>query len=127
MKASLFAKTEEQKKKIKEVKEAKEKVQLYTNKIKRIEYALENEVSQIARQQLTRDKESAEVYAEKWILRTEMLFNRRVSSLLNEKHGDYWIKIIENMDWNADEPYVELKRVVIVDEDEKEWAYLVLF
>ena len=84
MKASLFAKTEEQKKKIKEVKEAKEKVQFYTNKIKRIEYALENEVSQIARQQLTRDKESAEVYAEKWILRTEMLFNRRVSSLLNE-------------------------------------------
>ena len=127
MKASLFAKTEEQKKKIKEVKEAKEKVQFYTNKIKRIEYALENEVSQIARQQLTRDKESAEVYAEKWILRTEMLFNRRVSSLLNEKHGDYWIKIIENMDWNADEPYMELKRVVIVDEDEKEWAYLVLF
>jgi|TARA_Y100001951_G_scaffold71848_1_gene58737 hypothetical protein len=111
----------------KEVKEAKEKVQFYTNKIKRIEYALENEVSQIARQQLTRDKESAEVYAEKWILRTEMLFNRRVSSLLNEKHGDYWIKIIENMDWNADEPYMELKRVVIVDEDEKEWAYLVLF
>ena len=54
MEASLF----------KEVKEAKEKVQLYTNKIKRIEYALENEVSQIARQQLTRDKESAEVYAE---------------------------------------------------------------
>jgi len=101
--ASLFTETEEQKKKIKEVKEAKEKVQLYTNKIKRIEYALENEVSQIARQQLTRDKESAEVYAEKWTLRAEMLSSRRVSSLLNEKHGNYWIKIIENTDWDAEE------------------------
>jgi serine/threonine protein kinase len=101
--ASLFTETEEQKKKIKEVKEALEKVQLYTNKIKRIEYVLENEVSQIAKHQLARDKESAEVYAEKWTLRADMLFNRRVSSLLNEKHGNYWIKIIENTDWDAEE------------------------
>ena len=103
MEASLFAETEEQKKKIKEVKEAKEKVQLYTNKVKSIKYALENEVSQVAKQQLTRDKESAEVYAEKWTLRAEMLSSRRVSSLLNEKHGNYWIKIIENTDWDAEE------------------------
>jgi len=40
--ANLFTETEEQKKKIKEVKEAKEKVQFYTNEIKRIN-ALENE------------------------------------------------------------------------------------
>ena len=105
MEANLFTETEEQKKKIKEVKEAKEKVQFYTNEIKRIKYALENEVTQVAIQQLTRDKESAEVYAEKWTLRAEMLSSRRVSSktLLNEKHGNYWIKIIEDVTWDAEE------------------------
>jgi len=112
VKASLFTETEEQKKKVKEVKEAKEKVQFYTNEVKRLEEAYANAISQVDKQQIARDKESAEVYAEKWTLRAEMLsrwnseFHRRRESsptLLNEKQGNYWIKIIENTNWDAEE------------------------
>jgi serine/threonine protein kinase len=102
-KIDLFAKTEEQKKKVKEIKAAKENVQLYTNKLMGIEYALENVVSQVDKQQLIRDKESAEGYVEKWTIRADKLATHVTSTRLNEKDGSYWIKIIEDVTWDAEE------------------------
>ena len=103
MKTSLFTKTEEQKKKVNEVKVAKENVQLFINEVKRLDIEYANEVSQVAKQQLARDKESAEVFVEKWKLRAEKLANTVTSTRLNEKHGNYWIKIIEDVTWDAEE------------------------